>query len=131
MFFGLRIYFQDIDECSSNPCLNGGSCVDHVNGYTCSCLVGYTGVDCQTGTRIIRKLGITYFYLTQVTSSYRAVATFTFTTIRNIMYYLSINQASIRRENTTVFIIMKINLRRHRYLYHRHQIHHHHITRKN
>ena len=87
---------------------------------------------------MISKLGIPYFYLTQATSSYRPVTTFTFTTIHNIMYYLSINQASIRRENTTVFMIMKINLRRHRhrhhhnrYLYHRHQIHHHHITRKN
>ena len=75
MFFGLRIYFQDIDECSSNPCLNGGSCVDHLNGYTCSCLIGYTGVHCQTGIH---------------------------------EYYLSINEASIRRENATVFMIMKI-----------------------
>ena len=40
--------FQDINECSSAPCLNGGSCVDHVNGYTCSCVPGYTGVHCET-----------------------------------------------------------------------------------
>ena len=29
---------SDIDECTSNPCLNGGTCTDQVNGFTCSCL---------------------------------------------------------------------------------------------
>ena len=38
----------DIDECSSNPCLNGGSCTDQVNGYACSCQPGYAGAQCQT-----------------------------------------------------------------------------------
>ena len=36
----------DIDECLSNPCSNGGTCKDHINGYDCSCLPGYTGRDC-------------------------------------------------------------------------------------
>ena len=36
----------DIDECISNPCSNGGTCTDHVNGYDCSCIPGYTGRDC-------------------------------------------------------------------------------------
>ena len=38
----------DINECSSNPCLNGGSCTDQVNGYACSCQPGYAGAQCQT-----------------------------------------------------------------------------------
>ena len=38
----------DIDECSSNPCLNGGSCTDQVNGYACICSPKYTGTQCQT-----------------------------------------------------------------------------------
>jgi len=38
----------DIDDCSSNPCQNGGSCTDAVNGYTCSCVVPYTGTNCET-----------------------------------------------------------------------------------
>ena len=41
--------FLDIDECSSNPCLNGATCVDQVNGYVCSCPGDYTGDKCQTG----------------------------------------------------------------------------------
>ena len=41
--------FTDIDECLSNPCLNGGTCTDQVNGYNCSCLPGSVGVNCETG----------------------------------------------------------------------------------
>ena len=39
----------DINECSQNPCKNGGSCTDLVNGFNCSCVAGYNGDDCSTG----------------------------------------------------------------------------------
>ena len=39
--------FTDIDECASNPCQNGGVCIDGINGYTCNCAPGYTGVNCE------------------------------------------------------------------------------------
>ena len=39
----------DIDECATSPCLNGGSCTDQVNGYTCNCVDGYDGTNCETG----------------------------------------------------------------------------------
>nr|XP_039268068.1 cubilin-like [Styela clava] len=35
------------NECSSNPCQNGGTCVDGINGYSCSCNSGYTGTNCE------------------------------------------------------------------------------------
>ncbi|XP_065194308.1 fibropellin-3-like [Sycon ciliatum] len=38
----------DINECSSNPCNNGGSCHDQVSRYVCDCLAGYTGEHCDT-----------------------------------------------------------------------------------
>ena len=41
-------FSADIDECASNPCENGGTCVDGVNGYTCTCAAGYSGTMCGT-----------------------------------------------------------------------------------
>ncbi|CAH1782710.1 unnamed protein product [Owenia fusiformis] len=40
-------FLADIDECASSPCLNGGTCVDGVNGYTCGCIPGYEGLHCD------------------------------------------------------------------------------------
>ncbi|XP_053137987.1 protein crumbs homolog 2 isoform X2 [Hemicordylus capensis] len=36
------------DECESQPCQNGGRCVDLVNSYRCHCLPGFSGVECAT-----------------------------------------------------------------------------------
>lgn len=39
---------QNVNECSSNPCQNGGTCIDGINGYTCTCTSQWTGPQCQT-----------------------------------------------------------------------------------
>ena len=39
----------ELDECESGPCQNGAACEDKFNNYTCSCVAGYTGRDCETG----------------------------------------------------------------------------------
>ena len=39
----------DINECHSDPCMNGATCEDGVFQYTCSCAYGYTGTHCETG----------------------------------------------------------------------------------
>ena len=39
---------SSIDDCSPNPCLNGGICIDGINDYTCECVAGYTGKNCST-----------------------------------------------------------------------------------
>jgi collagen type VI alpha len=36
-----------MNECQSNPCQNGGTCVDGLNAYTCKCPAGYTGQHCE------------------------------------------------------------------------------------
>ncbi|KAL4239474.1 hypothetical protein ACF0H5_000289 [Mactra antiquata] len=38
---------HNIDECSSNPCQNGGICLDEIAGYSCNCLIGYNGTNCE------------------------------------------------------------------------------------
>ncbi|XP_045186126.2 microfibril-associated glycoprotein 4-like [Mercenaria mercenaria] len=40
---------QDIDECASFPCQNGGTCVDLLNGYSCNCSEGTVGLNCYQG----------------------------------------------------------------------------------
>lgn len=42
---GLKCYFEN--DCSVNPCQNGGSCTPQVGGYSCKCVPGYNGVNCQ------------------------------------------------------------------------------------
>ena len=37
----------NVNECASNPCQNGGSCMDRVNGYQCQCSDSYTGSNCE------------------------------------------------------------------------------------
>ena len=41
--------FVDIDECASSPCQNGGTCNDGINSYTCDCVPGHTGDNCEIG----------------------------------------------------------------------------------
>ena len=43
------VYFHDLefDECSSSPCLNGGTCTDGINNYTCACPSPFFGRQCQ------------------------------------------------------------------------------------
>ena len=34
--------------CASGPCLNGATCTDAVQAFTCSCATGYIGTTCDT-----------------------------------------------------------------------------------
>ena len=40
----------DMNMCRSNPCLNGATCDNAPNGYSCMCAPGYTGFNCMNDT---------------------------------------------------------------------------------
>lgn len=42
-FFAGQVCEENINECSSSPCLNKGTCVDGLAGYHCLCEKGYIG----------------------------------------------------------------------------------------
>ena len=38
---------QNTNDCASNPCQNGGICVDGLNSYTCFCASSFSGENCE------------------------------------------------------------------------------------
>ena len=55
-FVGLS--FSDADDCRSMPCQNAGTCNTLLTGgYTCDCLISYTGDNCETGTKSVCFFG--------------------------------------------------------------------------
>ena len=60
IFLQVRVTFVEVDfitiltetnECQSNPCQNGGTCVDDVYKFTCLCPNAYAGTFCQGKTK--------------------------------------------------------------------------------
>ena len=41
----------EYNECDSNPCINGGQCIDHIGGFSCQCSKGYQGKRCHIKVR--------------------------------------------------------------------------------
>lgn len=37
----------EIDECESNPCQNGGTCLDEIGKFSCVCVDDYIGETCN------------------------------------------------------------------------------------
>nr|XP_040034707.1 fibulin-7 [Gasterosteus aculeatus aculeatus] len=48
---GISAVCNDVSECASNPCQNGGTCVEGVNQYKCTCPQNWSGSHCQHQTQ--------------------------------------------------------------------------------
>lgn len=51
----------DINECSNNPCMNGGTCIDLIDDYYCNCQGNYGGKRCSY--RELSPIGIPPFLI--------------------------------------------------------------------
>lgn len=49
VIFSVTPCYIDVDDCMSNDCANGATCVDGINQYTCTCTEGVTGKHCDSG----------------------------------------------------------------------------------
>ncbi|XP_051503874.1 fibulin-7 [Myxocyprinus asiaticus] len=48
---GVSVVCKDVSVCSSNPCQNGGTCVESLNQYKCTCPHNWSGSHCQYQTQ--------------------------------------------------------------------------------
>lgn len=50
-FLSLSLSFSlaDVDDCQSEPCENGGTCIDKIDSFLCLCLPSYGGDTCEKG----------------------------------------------------------------------------------
>ena len=51
------LVITDTNECQSSPCQNGGTCIDQINSYKCTCTDDWKGTNCET-----RKFALIYQY---------------------------------------------------------------------
>ena len=75
--FPVTCNHTEIDECSTNPCQNGGSCLDGGGWHVCLCQEGFTGKDCEKCERILMKsfqMKIHYQYYTWL--SYHIISSY-------------------------------------------------------
>ena len=49
-YYNMFLLLKDVDECSIRPnvCKNGGTCTNAFGGYSCICVNGWTGKNCET-----------------------------------------------------------------------------------
>ena len=49
MSYCIQHYHTDVVDCFPTACLNGGTCIDGLNAFTCACSPGFTGQQCDIG----------------------------------------------------------------------------------
>ncbi|CAD5121857.1 DgyrCDS10323 [Dimorphilus gyrociliatus] len=51
----------EVNECNSNPCRNGGACINNINSFSCNCKTGFYGRICEN--EYVEKFYIVEFLL--------------------------------------------------------------------
>ena len=65
----LSLVVSEFDDCASSPCLNGATCTDGVNSYSCACPTNYIGPQCQCRLQIpIYDIWRRYLYCEHLTA---------------------------------------------------------------
>ncbi|XP_078613856.1 uncharacterized protein LOC144883324 [Branchiostoma floridae x Branchiostoma japonicum] len=59
-FNGAHCENNVIDECASNPCFNGATCVDGADSFTCECIFGSMGTHCERVLPYFREQFLQY-----------------------------------------------------------------------
>lgn len=91
----------DINDCESNPCKNGGTCIDGVNSYKCICSDGWEGTYCETSKltvlqHAVRSLGgmtCTVFKMTMSSAYLTQTLLQWLKKTRYLLFFLSESQA--------------------------------------
>lgn len=55
MFFRCEM---EIDECKSNPCRNGATCLDRLNHFQCECAPGFSGKLCENNVSLTLSVAV-------------------------------------------------------------------------
>ena len=62
---------KGINECLTDPCQNQGICTDIQNGYTCTCVPGFTGTNCEVNFDECSKNTCVYGRCMDISNSYK------------------------------------------------------------
>ena len=50
--------FVELNECASNPCMNGGVCIDQINAFVCICRQLWEGTRCEIRKYICKQFDL-------------------------------------------------------------------------
>ncbi|XP_064085068.1 protocadherin-like wing polarity protein stan isoform X1 [Macrobrachium nipponense] len=119
-FTGMREHYEcdtEVNLCYSSPCGSHGTCMRREGGYTCVCLPGYTGKNCEVNmlsgscTEGICKHGSK---CTSISTTDGGESGFTCTNCTRALYYTSTCELRSRRFSQGNFLTFPALKQRHR-----------------
>ena len=75
-----------MDDCVNSTCSNGGSCVDGIDHYSCTCKAGYTGDHCEAGKFVVDILN-KFKFANDFTMMLRVARVTTYTILLEVQFH--------------------------------------------